>query len=298
MNAQQGLPPAIFLMGPTASGKTDLAEKLAEQWPVEVISVDSALIYRDMNIGTAKPDADFLQRLPHFLVDIRNPDQAYSAADFRRDALEHMHAIVSRGHIPLLVGGTMLYYKVLLEGLAELPATDPDIRQQLTERAEKLGWPAMHEQLKAVDPASAANIHPNHSQRIQRALEVYHSAGEPMSVILQRQPPQSLPFNALQFALWPSDRQQLHQRIALRFRQMLDQGFVDEVRTLRQRYELQESMMSMRAVGYRQAWDYLEGRIESDQLFDQGVAATRQLAKRQFTLAAKVVKFASVEREF
>lgn len=287
MNKETPSPPAIFLMGPTASGKTDLALTIANDWPVEVISVDSALIYREMNIGTAKPDKNFLKKLPHFLIDIRDPDQMYSAADFRRDALALMHEITDRGSMPLLVGGTMLYYKVLVDGLASLPATDDDIRKKVLTEAEQIGWPAMHEKLTKVDPKASASIHPNHSQRIQRALEVFYMTGEQMSAIQSQQVSEPLPFNLLQLALWPIDRQQLHSRIAQRFQKMLDQGFIDEVRHLRQSFTLNASMTSMRAVGYRQAWEYLEGRINYDLFLEQGIAATRQLAKRQFTWMRK-----------
>ena len=274
-------------MGPTASGKTDLALEMAQHWPFEVISVDSALIYRDMNIGTAKPDREFLARLPHHLIDICDPHEAYSAVQFRRDAMALMDDIVRRGRIPLLVGGTMLYYKVLLEGVAELPAAEPAFRQQLLAEAEQLGWPALHRRLAKVDPSTAAKLHPNHSQRIQRALEVYQATGQPLSELHARQQPQTLPYRILQLALWPTDRVELHSRIARRFEQMLAQGFVDELQQLRASYPLTLDMPSMRAVGYRQVWHYLEGDIDREQLFAQGVAATRQLAKRQLTWLRK-----------
>lgn len=298
MNKVPALPPAVFLMGPTASGKTDLALAMAAHWPVEVISVDSALVYRGMDIGTAKPDAGFLHRLPHFLIDIRNPDQAYSAADFRRDALPLMRDIAARGNIPLLVGGTMLYYKVLLEGIAELPATDEQVRKQVLEEADQLGWPALHEKLAAIDPVTAKQLHPNHSQRIQRALEVYYLTGEPMSVIQARQIAEPLLFNVLQLGLWPTDRAALHRRIAMRFEQMLARGFVEEVEHLRTQYGLRADMMSMRAVGYRQVWEFLEKRINRDQLVEQGIAATRQLAKRQFTWLRKWSNLNQLEIDF
>ena len=274
-------------MGPTACGKTALAESIAQHFSVEVISVDSALIYRHMNIGTAKPDADFLARLPHHLIDIRDPDQRYSAADFRRDALNLMADITARGHIPLLVGGTMLYFKVLLEGIAELPPADATIRQEILSDAEKLGWQAMHQRLASVDPSTAAALHPNHSQRIQRALEVYYISGETLSSHQERQHFEGLPYRVAQLALWPDERSELHARIAQRFNQMLRQGLVDELRTLRRNFDLHPDMPSMRSVGYRQSWDYLEKRISSQQLREQGEAATRQLAKRQLTWLRK-----------
>ena len=281
------LPPAVFLMGPTASGKTGLAEYLIDKYPFEVISVDSALIYRDMNLGTAKPDADLLAKMPHHLIDICSPEDSYSSADFRRDALPIMHDIVARKRIPLLVGGTMLYFKVLNEGIAELPAADPDIRQRILDEAAAVGWEKMHEKLQQCDPKSAAKLHPNHSQRIQRALEVYYLTGQTLSWHQARQNPDPLPFNLIQLALWPVDRAELHARIATRFAQMLDQGFVQELTQLRQKYRLSVDLPSMRCVGYRQAWAYLEGQIDKEALFDQGVAATRQLAKRQMTWLRK-----------
>lgn len=281
------LPPAVFLMGPTASGKTDLAEQLAARYPFEVISVDSALIYRDMNIGTAKPDAALQQRLPHQLIDIIDPDQSYSAADFRRDALPLMADIVARGNTPLLVGGSMLYFKVLREGLAELPAADAALRGEILAEAAELGWPALHRRLATIDPEAAAALHPNHSQRIQRALEVYYSSGETLTAYQRRQSLSPLPYRIAQIALWPSDRAQLHRRIEQRFEQMLHGGLIEEVATLRHRYTLTADMPSMRAVGYRQVWDHLEGDIDRQQLLERGVAATRQLAKRQLTWLRK-----------
>lgn len=281
------LPPAVFLMGPTASGKTDLAEELASRWPFELISVDSALVYRDMNIGTAKPDAALLQRLPHHLINIRNPDETYSAAEFREDALGLMEAISQRGKVPLLVGGTMLYYKILLEGIAKLPPADESIRARILIDAEQHGWPVMHERLQAIDPSAAAALHPNHSQRIQRALEVYYATGKTLSSFQADQLDEPFPYQVAQFALMPQRREVLHQRILHRFDQMLAQGFIEEVVALRQSYRLHQDMPSMRAVGYRQVWDYLENRIDRTELLDKGVAATRQLAKRQFTWLRK-----------
>lgn len=287
MNPAEQRPLAVALMGPTACGKTDLALLLSRRFPVEVISVDSALIYRGMDIGTAKPDAAFLKELPHHLIDIRNPDEPYSVAEFRRDALELMTGINERGNIPLLVGGTMMYFKVLRDGLADLPATDPDLRRQISEEAELLGWPAMYRKLQQIDPDTAAQLHPNHSQRIQRALEVFYSCGETLSVLQSRQCEADLPFRLLQLALWPDDRILLHQRIKQRFENMLRQGFLAEVENLRASYRLDAGLMSMRAVGYRQVWDYLEGNCDYDEMVRRGVAATRQLAKRQLTWLRK-----------
>lgn len=281
------LPPAVFLLGPTASGKTALAELMAQRWPLEVISVDSALVYRDMNIGTAKPDAEFLQRLPHHLIDIRNPDQTYSAAEFRNDALALMADITARGRIPLLVGGTMLYFKILLEGIADLPPADPKIRADILADAESLGWQAMHQRLQVIDPQAAAALHPNHSQRIQRALEVYYASGKTLSSYQSEQVATPFPYRLAQLALWPQNRAALHQRIEQRFAEMLEQGLIKELAELRKKYPLHQNMASMRAVGYRQVWDYLENQIDRPQLLLSGVAATRKLAKRQFTWLRK-----------
>lgn len=294
----QANPPALFLMGPTASGKTDLAALIAQRWPVEVISVDSALVYRDMNIGTAKPDAQFLKRLPHFMIDIRDPDQPYSAAEFRQQVIPIMSAIAGRGKIPLLVGGTMMYFKILLEGIADIPTASPEIRQSILDEAELIGWQAMHEKLHKVDPQTASRVHPNHSQRIQRALEVYRLTGSTLSELQSRQPIERLPFRVKQFALWPTDRAQLHARINERFEQMLEQGFIDEVIGLRQKYDLHADLPSMRAVGYRQIWDFLEQTINKDALLATGVAATRQLAKRQLTWLRKWDELQRLELDY
>jgi len=275
-------PPAIFLMGPTASGKTALAVSLVERFPLEIISVDSALVYRGMNIGTAKPDAATLARAPHHLLDIRDPTEAYSAAAFCDDARRLMADIVARGRVPLLVGGTMLYFRALLQGLDDLPRADAALRKQLEAEAAARGWPALHAELAAVDPVAAARLAPNDSQRIGRALEIFRLTGTPMSALLDRAQSE-LPYRVLQLALIPSDRAVLHQRIAARFDAMLAEGLIDEVETLRQTHALTPGLPSMRAVGYRQAWAYLDGDIDLKALREQGIAATRQLAKRQLT---------------
>lgn len=282
------LPPAIFLMGPTASGKTDLALALARVLPCELISVDSALVYRGMDIGTAKPDRATLDAFPHHLVDIRDPAEAYSAADFRRDALAAMADITARGRIPLLVGGTMLYYKALLEGLADMPGADAEVRAELEARAEREGLAALHAELQAVDPQSAARIHPNDPQRLVRALEVFRASGMTMTQLRMQQSEAAssgsgLAYTVAQLAIAPAQRQILHERIAQRFDLMLEQGFVAEVERLHRRGDLHGEMPSIRAVGYRQVWDHLEGRLSAAQMRERGIIATRQLAKRQFT---------------
>jgi tRNA dimethylallyltransferase len=287
------LPPAIFLMGPTASGKTDLALALADALPCELISVDSALVYRGMDIGTAKPDKATLARYPHRLVDILDPAESYSAAEFRADALAAMAEITARGRIPLLVGGTMLYYKALLEGLADMPGADPVVRAELEAWAAAEGWEVLHRELARVDPESAARIHPNDPQRLTRALEVHRVSGLSMTEHRRRQTAQNsgseapgarqLPYTAVQFAIAPEQRQVLHERIARRFLMMLEQGFVEEVEALRQRGDLHVGLPSIRAVGYRQVWDYLDGRLGREEMAERGIIATRQLAKRQFT---------------
>ena len=275
-------PPAIFLMGPTASGKTALAVSLVERFPLEIISVDSALVYRDMNIGTAKPDAATLARAPHHLLDIRDPTESYSAAAFCADAQRLMADITARGKVPLLVGGTMLYFRALLQGLDDLPRADPALRKKLEIEAASRGWPALHVELAHIDPLTAKRLSPNDSQRIGRALEVYQLTGKPMSAQLD-QAQSALPYHVLQLALIPSDRAVLHQRIATRFDAMLAEGLLDEVEALRQTYTLTSDLPAMRAVGYRQAWAFLEGAIDRVGLREQGLAATRQLAKRQLT---------------
>lgn len=276
-------PLAIALMGPTASGKTALALALAERLPCEIVSVDSALVYRGMDIGTAKPTREERARVPHHLIDIRDPAESYSAADFRRDAVPLLADISARGKVPLLVGGTMLYFRVLRDGIADLPAAAPELRAQIDAQAAREGWPALHAELAKVDPAAAARIHPNHSQRIQRALEVFRATGVPLSRWHDAAAQQPLSHRLLQFALAPADREILHGRIAARFTGMLEQGLIDEVEKLFRRGDLNSQMPSMRAVGYRQVWDYLAGVYGYAEMIEKGVAATRQLAKRQLT---------------
>ena len=313
------LPPAIFLMGPTACGKTGVAVELAQTLPVEIISVDSALVYRDMNIGTAKPDAATLAKAPHHLIDILDPTEAYSAAAFRRDALRLMKNITQRGKIPLLVGGTMLYFKALREGLNELPESNPVVRAALNAEIAQHGIRHLHLQLAQVDAKTAMRLHPTDTQRIQRAMEIYRLTGQPMSALIRSVPspaggrglgrgsspdetssslhlplPQplshlrergadSLPYRIIPIALIPGDRAQLHVRIATRFKTMLELGLVDELHMLRKKYSLHARMTAMRCVGYRQAWQFMEGEIDDVQLLETGTAATRQLAKRQLT---------------
>ncbi|WP_341265914.1 tRNA (adenosine(37)-N6)-dimethylallyltransferase MiaA [Morganella morganii] len=275
-------PAALFLMGPTASGKTALAIELRQHLPVEIISVDSALIYKGMDIGTAKPDAAELALAPHRLIDILDPSVAYSAADFRRDALAAMHEITAQGKIPLLVGGTMMYFKALLEGLSPLPSADPEIRAQIETRAAQEGWQVLHDELSRIDPVAGARIHPNDPQRLSQALEVYYISGKTMTELTETAG-ENLPFNAYQFAIAPADRKILHQRIEMRFQMMLKAGFEDEVRALYQRGDLHPDLPSIRCVGYRQMWSYLAGEISYDDMVYRGICATRQLAKRQMT---------------
>ncbi len=274
----------ILLLGPTAAGKTDLSFVLSAHLPLDIISVDSAQVYRHMNIGTAKPDAETLARYPHRLIDLIDPDQAYSAAKFCSDAMEAIRDSHSKGRVPLLAGGTMLYAKALLQGLSALPAADPALRAELEAEATLIGWPAMHAQLARHDPVSASRLKPNDAQRIQRALEVWRLSGVPLSSLqLSASAPSSFPFKSLVLGLMPVDRARLHQRIAQRFEKMLSQGLVDELAGLRRRFKLNPQMPSMRSVGYRQAWEYLEGDINHAQVAEKGMAATRQLAKRQIT---------------
>lgn len=276
------LPKIICLMGPTASGKTDLALELAKQFPLEIISVDSALVYKGMDIGTAKPNPEILTAIPHHLIDIRDPTEAYSAADFRRDALELITMIHARNKVPLLVGGTMLYFKALLKGLAELPSANEKIRQEIMLRAQEKGWQTLHDELKTYDPDAAARIHPNDTQRIQRALEVYFATGKSLTS-WQQVEMEKFPYDVLTLIITPNDRALLHKRIEKRFLNMLDNGFIEEVTTLFQRKDLSLNTPAMRAVGYRQVWEYLTKEISYEEMIQKGIAATRQYAKRQLT---------------
>ncbi|MGH8730177.1 MAG: tRNA (adenosine(37)-N6)-dimethylallyltransferase MiaA [Burkholderiales bacterium] len=270
-------------MGPTASGKTGVALELAQHFPVEIVSVDSALVYRRMDIGTAKPDLTTRLKVPHHLIDLIDPTEGYSAAQFCDDALEAMRGIVERERVPLLTGGTMLYFKALQEGLSDLPAADADIRMVIDAMAIEAGWPAIHRELKRIDPATAERLDPNDAQRIQRAMEIFYLTDKPMSELIAAGGSASLPYRLIRIALIPGDRAALHQRIAARFEEMLELGLINEVRALREDYDLKPSLPSMRCVGYRQAWQYLDGEFGLGALRDKAVAATRQLAKRQLT---------------
>ncbi len=272
-----------MLLGPTASGKTALAMELVDRLPLEIISVDSAQVFIDMNVGTAKPDADTLQRYPHHLIDLITPEQRYSAARFRADALAAMRDITARGKIPLLVGGTMLYFKALREGLADLPEADIALRAEIDAAAETKGWPALHAELAKLDPDTAARLKTTDAQRIQRALEVVRLTGKPMADLFSEQKTQPLPYQTIAFGLAPADRHWLHQRIAQRFDEMLQNGLVGEVEAMRSSYQLNGELPSMRCVGYRQTWEMIEGRLAKNELRDQGIFATRQFAKRQLT---------------
>ncbi|MEI6896217.1 MAG: tRNA (adenosine(37)-N6)-dimethylallyltransferase MiaA [Psychromonas sp.] len=275
-------PTVIFLMGPTASGKTDLAIRLATECDCEIISVDSALIYNDMDIGTAKPTSEELHKAPHALVNIIDPLEAYSVGNFRDDAIRLMDDIVKRGKTPLLVGGTMLYYKSLVDGLSPLPSANSDIRAEIEKQASQLGWQFLHDQLAEIDPVSALRIHVNDPQRLARAIEVYRLSGKSMTELTKIKSA-VLPFNFKQFAIAPTTKEVLHERIERRFRLMLEAGFEQEVERLRQRGDLHLDLPSMRCVGYRQMWEYLDGKMDHDEMIFRGVVATRQLAKRQMT---------------
>ncbi|WP_374520848.1 tRNA (adenosine(37)-N6)-dimethylallyltransferase MiaA [Undibacterium squillarum] len=274
---------AVALMGPTASGKTAAALAIARALPCEIISVDSALVYREMDIGTAKPNAEELASAPHHLIDIIDPRDAYSVAQFRKDAARLVQEIHARGRLPLLVGGTMMYFNALRNGLDDLPGADPALRQQLDEEAARIGAPGLHARLASVDPVTAERLAPNDSQRIQRALEIWHLTGKPMSALLAQQGPREPDFPMLAISLEPEDRAALHARIALRFDQMLAQGFIEEVEKLRARGDLHLDLPSIRCVGYRQAWEYLDGAYNYETMRERGIIATRQLAKRQIT---------------
>ncbi len=276
------VPPALFIIGPTASGKTGLAMKLMEHFPIELISVDSALIYKDMDIGTAKPTADELIKAPHRLISFLDPSESYSAADFRKDALREMAEITAKGKIPVLVGGTMLYYRALENGLAVLPEADPAVRKKLSAEATKKGWDFLHQRLVEVDPVAGERIHPNDKQRIQRALEVYELSGKPLTELHKEAQLDALPYRLMKIALIP-EREWIRDLAEKRFEIMMEQGFLDEVKALYARENLHADLPSIRCVGYRQAWQYLEGKIDVDEMKERAVIATRQLAKRQMT---------------
>ncbi|MFA5529943.1 MAG: tRNA (adenosine(37)-N6)-dimethylallyltransferase MiaA [Thiohalomonadaceae bacterium] len=275
--------PVVLLMGPTASGKTDLAVALTQRLPLDIISVDSAMVFRTMDIGTAKPDAEVLAQAPHRLIDILDPAESYSAARFRTDALGEIRASHARGRVPLLVGGTMLYFRALQRGLAELPSADTATRARIEAQAAAVGWEAMHARLAAVDPVAAARIHPNDPQRLQRALEVYELTGVPLSESLARGSEPDFPYQAVELVIMPAAREVLRERIARRFQGMLRAGFLDEVERLYRRGDLSPELPSIRCVGYRQAWAYLAGEHDAATMVERAVAATRQLAKRQIT---------------
>ena len=279
----KSLPTAVAIMGPTGTGKTDLAVELVSGFPFEIISVDSAMVYRGMNIGTAKPEKEILEQAPHRLIDIIEPDDVYSAASFCKDALKEMAAITSAGKIPLLVGGTGLYFRALLEGISDLPSADPAIRQKLEKEASEQGWQVMHKRLESVDPDAAARIHPNDPQRIGRALEVFEITGKPITSFYKKDQGKPAPYRMLNVILEPEDRSWLHQKLTRRFDQMLEQGIVDEVQGLQKKFDLNAEIPSMRLVGYRQVWQYLANEIDQETMTEKAVIATRQLAKRQMT---------------
>jgi tRNA dimethylallyltransferase len=270
-------------MGPTASGKTGLAVEMCQRFPMEIISVDSALVYRGMDIGTAKPDHETLELAPHRLIDIRDPAESYSAAEFREDALREMKDITANGKVPLLVGGTMLYFRALEHGLSTLPSADLQVRRQLEQQAAEIGWPAMHEILREKDPQAASRIHPNDPQRVQRALEVIAITGKSMTELQQKTSGDKLDYRLLKIIISPEPRSVLHKRIEQRFDLMIEAGFVDEMKSLFARSDLKAVMPSMRAVGYRQAWEWLQGKTTFEEMREKSIVATRQLAKRQLT---------------
>lgn len=297
----QNLPPAIFLMGPTASGKTELAEAIYREFPVDLISVDAAQVYRGMDIGTAKPSASALARVPHRLIDIRDPREPYSAADFCRDARQEMEVISQAGRIPLLVGGTMFYFHSLEYGLSTLPKAEPALREQLTKQAEQEGWPALHARLARADPVMGQRLDANDAQRIQRALEILELTGQPPSQVMRQSQGTPLPYRLIKLALVPADRQVLYEHIAVRFQQMLDQGLVAEMETLLKRGDLDPHLPAMRMVGYRQVRDYLDGKTGYSDMVEQAIVATRRLAKRQLTWLRSyegVTRFDSLDVQF
>ena len=279
--------PVIFLMGPTATGKTDIAVSLFKQYSIELISVDSAMVYKGMDIGTAKPSKELLNEVPHRLIDICEPDEPYSAARFRADALQDIEEIHSQNRIPLLVGGTGLYFRTLETGISDLPDADADVRQRLEMEAGEVGWEAMHRRLAEVDSDSAERIHPNDPQRIQRALEIYEISGRSMTDHYENGAVSPFPFEVIKIILNPGDRLKLHERIKRRFLKMLDDGFIEEVRTFHKVDRFSGSLPAMRMVGYRQIWNYLDGETNHEEMVERGIAATRQLAKRQMTWLRK-----------
>jgi len=279
----ENLPPAVFLMGPTASGKTDLAAGLVKHFPLEIISVDSAMIYQGMAIGTARPDVDLLRAAPHRLIDFRDPGEPYSVAEFCRDALTEMEDITASGHIPLLVGGTLLYFRALERGLSVMPPADPEVRARLDAEAQQIGLAGLHARLREIDPPAAARIHANDPQRIQRALEVYELTGKALSEFHGRGRVAAFPYRLIKLILAPRDRKLLQTRIEKRFRNMLDAGLVDEVRRLREREDLTAELPALRAVGYRQVWSFLDGQMGYEEMINQAIVATRRYAKRQMT---------------
>ncbi|MCX7552568.1 tRNA (adenosine(37)-N6)-dimethylallyltransferase MiaA [Marinicella sp. S1101] len=281
------LPKAIFLMGPTAAGKTDAAILLHDQYQADIISVDSALVYKGMDIGSAKPDAATLEKAPHALVDVCETWQPYSASNFCSDAKALMQQSIDNGRLPLLAGGTMLYYNALQNGLSQLPQADPEVREKIQKMANELGWEHVHGLLAEVDPDSAARIHPNDPQRINRAYEVYLLTGQSMTTLYAQDAGQKLDYDVLKIIISPADRSVLHERIAMRFEQMLAMGFLDEMKTLMAEPRNHDELPSMRSVGYRQAWEHLEGKTTMDEFIFKGIAATRQLAKRQLTWLRK-----------
>jgi len=295
--ALTGTPALLCIAGPTASGKSAIARAIAQKWPCEIINVDSATIYRGMDIGTAKPSREERASIAHHLLDILDPIESYSAAAFRRDALACVAQIRARGRLPVLVGGTMLYFKALREGLNDLPTADPEIRKELEARAAERGWPAMHAQLQAIDPVTALRLSPNDSQRIQRALEIWRITGKPMSALLNATEQKDQPFKTVTLSLEPAERSHLHQRIAERFDQMLAEGLIQEVKALRARGDLHMDLPSIRCVGYRQLWSMLNGEVSPAVAREQAIAATRQLAKRQLTWLRSLPDRLTVEAE-
>ncbi len=279
----QSMQPVICLMGPTATGKTELAIRLVQQFPCEIVSVDSAMVYRDMNIGTAKPTPEELIKAPHQLIDLCDPVIAYSAGGFRQDAIAAMIKIINRGKIPLLVGGTMLYFHVLQNGMAVLPKAEDAVRESLLREAEKIGWQGLYRKLQHIDPKMAVQLHPNDSQRIQRALEIYEITGQTMTELRKVHSAQSLPYTFVNLIIEPQDRGCLHRRIEQRFKLMLKAGFLEEVAQLKSRHDLHDGLPSIRTVGYRQVWAYLNNEYSKEKMQERVIIATRQLAKRQLT---------------